>query len=186
MSIIAIGVLGTAGNGALPVVVRNMTNQTLDSVKLKGTARDSSGALVGSGEDQGVDPGVLAPGEIAWGYVYFSADPPQDSTFDVTATAESYESGGTFFGSAPLKITELNTTRDAIVGIATNDGTAKVSGPISVKVLCLAQDGSVLSEESGFAGLDDVEPGATTSFTINFYGDPVCGQFLITASGYSF
>jgi hypothetical protein len=186
VSVIALGSLGGAGNGTLPVVVRNMTNRTIDRVRLNGIARDSSGALAGSGEDQGVDPALIAPGEIAWGYVYFGSDLPQGSTFEVTAKGEPHKSGGTPFGSVPLKITELNPTKDAIVGIATNDGTAKVSGPIGVSVLCLAQDGSVLSVKNGFAGLDSVEPGATSPFTISFYSDPVCGQFLIAASGYSF
>ena len=168
----------------LPVAVRNMTTQVLGDISLSGVARDSGGSLVGSGEDQGLEPAVVAPGEIAWGYVYFGAEMPPGTTFEITARGDPLDDSS--YGSVPLEITELNVSQDTIVGIATNTGGSKVSGPIGVSVLCVSADGAELMVKSDYATADDVEPGGTTAFTVNFYGDKPCDRFLVAASGYSF
>lgn len=172
------------GSQILPVLVRNMTGQTLGRITLTGVARDATGALVGSGEDQGLQPAVVAPGEVAWGDVYFGADLPQGTTFEVLASGEPL--GDLSFSNLPMEITELNVSQDTIVGIASNAGTTTVSGPIGVSVLCLSQDGAELIVKSDYATSDSVAPGGTTAFTVNFFGDPVCERFLVAASGYSF
>ena len=183
LSVIAMG--PPDSSQSLPVLVRNMTSETFGRIAFSGVARDASGALVGSGEDQGVQPGIVGPGEIAWGYVYFGIDLPADTVYDITADGEP-QSDDTFGGKLPLEITEVNVSQDTIVGIASNTGTTKASGPISVSVLCLSPDGTELRERSDYATGDDLEPGGTSAFTVNFYGDPVCGQFLVAASGYDF
>ena len=183
LSVIAFG--PPDGSQSLPVLVRNMTSETFGRITFSGVARDASGALVGSGEDQGVQPGIVAPGEIAWGYVYFGIDLPADTAYDITAQGEP-QSDETFGGKLPLEITEVNVSQDTIVGIASNTGTTKASGPISVSILCLSPDGTELRERSDFATADELEPGGTSAFTVKFFSDPVCNQFLVASSGYAF
>ena len=79
MSTVAIGepgevsVVATAAGldrgGSLNVGMRNNTTGNVGRIELAGTARDAAGTLVGSGSDQGIDPAIVAPGEIAFGYV---------------------------------------------------------------------------------------------------------------------
>ena len=94
---------------AVTIIVRNNTSDPIGRIEATGTARDAAGALVGSGSSQGFKPVVVAPGEIAYGYVYFEGGFPKGSTlkFDVTG-----EEVGTYF--RPITITEINNTGDAI------------------------------------------------------------------------
>jgi len=165
-------------NDSVTVIVRNNTSEPIGNIEATGTARDAGGALVGSGSSQGFKPVVVAPGEIAYGYVYFDGGFPEGSTFDIDVAGEDV---GTYF--RPITITEINNTGDAIIGGLSNDTEVEVTGPISVQVLCFAADGTTIGSHGGYAEQDDLASGATGSFSISLYGDE-CPIGLAAASGY--
>jgi len=105
VSVIAVG----SPASSTPVVVRNNTDQPVE-VHLSGIARDAGGALVGSGEDQGVKPVWVEPGHIAIGYVYLGIDDPAPgTTIDITATGEAVDNE---FGALPAVVVEQTSLRE--------------------------------------------------------------------------
>jgi hypothetical protein len=163
---------------AVTIIVRNNTSEPIGQVEATGTARDPAGALVGSGLSQGFQPVVVAPGEIAYGYVYFDGGFPEGSTFEFDVAGEEV---GTYF--RPITITEINNTGDAIIGGVSNDTGVEVTGPISADVLCFAADGNTIGPKGGFVEQSDLAAGATGSFSISLYGTE-CPIGLAAASGY--
>lgn len=116
----------------MTVIVRNNTGDPIGQIEATGTARDAAGSLVGSGSSQGVKPVVVAPGEIAYRYVYFDGGFPEGATLEFDVAGEEV---GTYF--RPITITEVNNTGDAIIGGVSNDTGVDVTGPISADVLLL-------------------------------------------------
>lgn len=175
-------------SGSLPVVVRNRTSDTVFNVEATATARGADGSLAGSGSSQGFAPTTVAPGEWAFGYVYFGGSVPAGAEFDITATAET-ESG--FIGSVDVKPVETNIvpsefSGQQIVGIVENGTEQEVSGPVSVQVMCFDQAGSALVKtHSGFTDADSIAAGGTASFSVDLFEDP-CPNFAVGASGYDF
>lgn len=165
-------------NDAVTIIVRNNTSDPIGRIEATGTARDAAGALVGSGSSQGFNPVVVAPGEIAYGYVYFDGGFPEGSTFDIDVAGEEV---GTYF--RPITITEINNTGDAIIGGVSNNTGVDVTGPISADVLCFAADGTTIGPKGGYAEQPDLADGATGSFSISLYGNE-CPIGLAAASGY--
>lgn len=163
---------------AVTIIVRNNTSDPIGQIEATGTARDAAGALVGSGSSQGFKPVVVAPGEIAYGYVYFDGGFPEGSTFEFDVAGEEVD---TYF--RPITITEINNTGDAIIGGVSNDTGVDVTGPISVDVLCFAADGTTIGHKGGYAEQSDLADGATGSFSISLYGNE-CPIGLVAASGY--
>lgn len=167
--------------GSLPLVVRNNTTKSVGAIDVTGIARDSSGGLAASGSSQGFKPVVVAPGEIAYGYIYFGDGVPADATFELSVSADPVDE---YF--MPVLITELSANTDQIVGILTNDTGTHVSGPIGVDAICFESSGNtIVSTQGSYAEQDDLAPGATGSFSIDLFGDP-CPRGLISASGYGF
>ena len=88
LSVIAVGEdIGQS----VPLIVRNMTDESVIRIEINGLARDEEGRLLASGSSQGLNPNLVAPGEIAYGYVYFGFDTDMSraSTIEYTITAES-------------------------------------------------------------------------------------------------
>jgi hypothetical protein len=166
--------------GSVNMIVRNNTNVPIGAIDVTGTARDAAGSLVGSGSSQGFEPAVIAPGEIAFGYVFFDSDLPADSTFEFSVSASEVDD---FF--LPVTVTEISNTGDQIIGIVKNELDVEVSGPIGANVICLGPDGSILNFVRSFAEQDKLPPGGTGSFAISLYGDE-CPAGIVGASGYSF
>jgi hypothetical protein len=165
--------------GAVNMVVRNNTPDVVGRIEVTGTARDGEGALVGSGSSQGFQPQVVAPGEIAYGYVYFDSDIPTGSTFEFTVDSEPVDD---YF--LPVTITELNHTGDTIIGAVLNDTGVAVNGPISAEAICFGADGSLVGYVDSYAQQDELPAGGTGSFSIDLYGDD-CSTGLAAASGYA-
>ena len=165
-------------NDAVTTIVRNNTSDPIGQIEATGTARDADGALVGSGSSQGFKPVVVAPGEIAYGYVYFDGGFPEGSMFEFNVAGEEV---GTYF--RPITITEINNTGDAIIGGVSNDTSVDVTGPIGVDVLCFAADGTTIGPKGGYTEQSDLADGATGSFSISLYGRE-CPIGLAAASGY--
>lgn len=165
-------------NDAVTIIVRNNTSEPIGQIEATGTARDDTGALVGSGSSQGFKPVVVAPGEIAYGYVYFDGGFAEGSTFEFDVAGEEVD---TYF--RPITITEINNTGEAIIGGVSNDNGVDVTGPISVDVLCFAADGTTIGPRGGYAEQSELADGATGSFSINLLGRE-CPIGLAAASGY--
>lgn len=171
---------GSGMGGTLPLIVRNNSADVVHDITATGSAQDADGKLVGSGSDQGFTPNTIAPGGIALGYVYFSDDIGQGAAFDIEVDAEP--GPGTWSIDLPLQ--DLNQTKDSILGKVVNDTGSKVSGPISINGMCFDEAGTILRTVSDYAAKDDLAPGATSTFSLDLYGDP-CPTFLLGARGYS-
>ncbi len=172
-------------SGSLPIVVRNMTDEQVARIEVTGTARDASGALVGSGSDQGLTPYLVGPGEIAFGDVYFGFDGvPEGTTFELSVSGADPDD--VFAGKVDLVVTEHNSAADSIVVALRNDGDKEVSGPIGLSLMCFDEAGVPTDTGWGFTDQDTVPPGATVTGTINFYADPPCERYIVGGSGYDF
>lgn len=178
---ISVVATGPYNGTILPVVLRNNSGKTAIRLKLSGRVRDSSGALIASGEDQGIDPRVVPPGGLAFGYVYFGGAKFDSSTSTVEIRADA-ETGVEEDYFKSLEITEVNLVGGQLIGIARNDSTKNVTGPISADVLCLTADGAVLSRQGTYADDDDLKPGQDTSFSINVRSS--CPLYAVVSSGY--
>lgn len=164
-------------SGIVSTIVRNNTSDAVGEIKITGTARDSSGALVGSGSGS-LTPAVVAPGEIAYGYVYFGDDIPAGSTFKSSVDAEPV---GEHF--LPVTVTEVNNTGNQIVGAVTNDLDVEVRS-IKARVVCFDTSGDVLGHEDSFVEPADLSAHRTGSFAIDLSERP-CPVGLAAADGYS-
>lgn len=185
LSVVAVGT-PDGEDSTVPFVVRNNTGAPVYDVNATGKVT-KDGQLVGSGEDQGVEPVVVEPGEIAFGYVYFSATPPAGSTVEVTATASSEQDD--FFASVPMATGEANLVpgdySETIVGEVTAPEDVEVSAPVSVFVLCVDAAGSLAGSYTGYTdGEASILPGATATYSVDIYDQGACPTFLIGASGY--
>lgn len=172
-------------SGSLPIVVRNLTDRPVADLAVTGTARDSSGALVGSGSDQGLNPFIVGPGEIAIGYVYFGLDGlPPGATFDLSVTGT--DPSDVFAGEIDLVVAEHNRTSDSIVVMLRNDTDKKASGPIGLILMCFDDTDMPTTTQMTFTDQDDAPPAASVSATFNFFGEPPCDRYIVGGSGYDF
>jgi len=170
--------------GTVQVVVRNNTGAPVSQIGLTGVAYDASGAIVGSGEDHGFNPGYVADGEISMGYLYFGSDTVKpDSDVDITVDSES---GDDDFGLyvRNLVISDVNVTGTAVLGRLTNPHDVAVSGPISVDLVCFDAEGTPIDMHQTYADADEVDPGGQATFSIDFSDPGPCESFLMAASGY--
>jgi hypothetical protein len=183
VSVIAVG----PPQASTPVVVRNNTAEAVE-VQLSATARDAAGALIGSGEDQGVEPTIVEPRHLGIGYVYLGVDdPPQGSTVEVTASGTDVDDDP---GALPAAIIEHNLApgdigNEQVVGRARNDNEERMEGPISVLIMCFNEAGAPLNAPGSFLEVDALDPGQEGSFSVDV-GDAGCPRYLVGASGFSF
>jgi hypothetical protein len=176
-----------AGSTTVHVVIRNNTSEAVVQVKVSGTAR-RGGALVGSGESQGMAPERVEPGEFTLGYVFFQNAVPAGATFDLTVTGTPV-SEATFANSADVLISEVNRQppaefgNESVVGIVKNPTSKIVHGPVSVDVTCFV-GAKPISQSGGFTNADSIAPNGTASFEISL-PDGACPVFAVGASGYT-
>lgn len=154
------------------------------SIDLTGTAR-KDGKLVGSGSSQGFEPALVAPGEIAYGYVYFDTDLAETTGYEFDFTVEAEPAEGSYSSKLPVTITEVNNTGGQLVGSGTNEADKTMSGPIGTAVLCFDAVGAVTDDISGFLEQDELAAGASGSFSIDLY-DEACANGIVAASGFDF
>lgn len=172
-------------SGSLAVVVRNLTDEPLAGIEVTGTARDANGALVGSGSDQGLDPFVVGPGEIAFGYVYFGFEGvPEGTTFELSVSGTPLDD--VYMGKIDLVITEHNRTENSVLVMLTNETDREASGPIGVQLMCFDEAGIPFETTGGYAEPDTAAPGASVSASIDFYRDAPCERYLVAGSGFDF
>lgn len=129
-------------------------------------------------------PKTIAPGEIAFGGVYFGDPLPKGTTFEVTATGEEVDDLWT--NRVDLPITEHNIKGGKVIVLMTNPTEEQVEGPMGIGLVCFNSDGVPTDIRSGYADQDNLPAGGTASGDIDFYSDGVCKRFIIGASGYTF
>lgn len=180
--------LGAGDGTVLPVEVWNGTSQTMSYLDISGAAM-SGATVVGSGDSQDVEPSVLAPGQVAFGMVFFTQDLPSGATFKLTATASPGASG-----LVNATVVQANYSASGgldgpgIVGAVTNHSTVSISSPIEADLFCFSSSGVLLSVSDGFvAGNGNLGPGATGSYSLSLPIDASmntmsCPTFLVGAA----
>ena len=176
---------GPAGQ-YVPVVVRNGTDETVYEVEVSATARGDDGSLLATGKDQGVEPAILAPGEVAVGVVFVDLPDDQEDadgvTVELTVTAADEPS---LFARYPLEVIETNDTGEAVVGIVRNPHEVAISGFARVVAMCLGDSGEPLEALTGSIDQDEIAPGGEATFTLSYYDRPDgCPSHAVGASGY--
>jgi hypothetical protein len=187
LSVVFMGTPYSPGNIAssgtvLPIAVWNGTIKQVNDLSVSGSA-SSAGVTVGSGASQDVEPPNLAPGQVAFGVVFFETPVPAGSTFSLSISA-----AGSFSNTLIVQTTQANSVPDsfggnAVVGSVTNTNKSIVTGPVSADVFCFA-NGVLTAIEPGLtSGVSNLNPGATGSYSTDVE-DP-CPTFLVGASGYT-
>jgi len=186
VAIIMTGSVNGSVGSTVPVMVGNGTTGTISSIEVAGPAVDSTGKIVGSGDSQGFEPVNLRPGQVAFGFAYFSSSVPAGATFQFKVT---YRDGASSTHQN-VQVTQANAGTDpnlpSVVGAVTNSGKVKVSSPIEANVYCFDAAGAYVEAVSGFTdGNADLTPGAVASFSVNL-GATACPTFLVGSSAYTF
>jgi hypothetical protein len=167
----------------MPVVVRNRSSEAIIRAEVSAAVRDTSGQLLTTGSSQGLNPNLVSPGEIAFGYLYFSGDDvPSDSQIDFTVQAES--ATGQFAEFESIRDLEIETHRfvnGRIVGEARNIHDTP-SDLLQANVLCFDANGEILDHYSDFTDQRSVDPGDLLPFSVRLFGD--CPEYLVAVSGH--
>jgi len=181
ISVIAVGP-ATPNKSWIDVVVRNNTDKSVRRIAMSAVARTKDGKLFASGGDQGFNPNVVRPGEIAFGYVYFGdAKLSPDLSFEFEPTARPADGGDNI---RDLEVVEPSlVANERIVGMLRNPYDETVSGPIDATVFCFDAEGALLGRDSDYTDKDTVAPGATVPYQVDIQGS--CPIFLVTGSGFA-
>ena len=177
-------------NGALgsivPVAVWNGSSSLINHIDISGPAKDGTGAVIGSGDSQDVEPQNVPPGDVAFGMVFFETPVPVGS--DLSALSATYETGqSTYF--VDMKTQQANLVpgsygASTITGEVMNTSNVSLHGPISTVGYCFSPSGVFLDVVPGFASGDaTIAPGQTAGFSDSMY-NTTCPTFLVGASGY--
>lgn len=182
--------LGPAGRSDVPFLIHNGTDAPISRVEVSGSIVNDAGDTLGSGRSQTIAPTVIEPGGVGFGFVYAGPDDlPSDATVD--SPSVDYTTGlGDFENIVAVDVEEVTAlgddSFDDFTGTISNPHDIDVTGPLSVSMACLDDDGSLTGVFSTYADRDDLETEGTSTFTIGLYGDDVpCGDYLAGASGYS-
>ncbi|MDT7719623.1 MAG: hypothetical protein QOE94_634 [Mycobacterium sp.] len=184
VSVLQIGPLGKdGGSGSLPFAFRNNTSQAVSHIDWAATARNG-GAIVATGSSQGTIPAQVQPGEVGIAFIFFDGNsqlPPENAKYEFSVKTSSADQAA--YNTAALKVTEANTSGDAIVGAAVNDTGKTVAGPFAVSVYCF--DGNnLLSHHGAFTQQDGpTATGGQVTFTDALYG-ATCPTFAVGVAGY--
>ncbi len=115
--------------------------------------------------------------------MFVGEDIPDGSTID--ATADYTEGLGDFENIMALDVTDISTTGSgSFTGSIANPHDITVDGPIGINVACFDSDGQLLSVDHGFADRDQIDSGATATFTIRRFDAPACDILAAGAGGY--
>ncbi len=182
---VSIVAVGRPHEGWVPVIVRNRTSDTLYSVKVTGPARNAAGELIGSGNSLEFYPGVVQPGEWAFGSVLYGLDAlPADAQFELSISADT-EPG--YVPKINVHTVELTKTSanysDQIIGIVENNTGRPLTSGITVAGLCFDATGTTPhAYYYTYAARDGLEVGGTTSFSIIMFDKPECDVYVTGAS----
>ena len=177
---------GTNITQAVPLIVRNMTEDAVVNVEVAGLARDQDGVLLASGSSQGFSPNLVAPGEIAFGYVYFGFDADLSRAATTEWTVSATPSTSEFLiGTVDLVPTEWSSAGSSIIVLLSNDTAEVVEGPIGANAACFDSSGEFTDVARDFADGDTVDPQSSVGAQISPY-QFACDTYLLAGSGYDF
>jgi hypothetical protein len=166
----------------VPFAVWNGTTKTLDDLSASGTA-SVGGKVTGSGNSQDIEPPNLAPGQVAFGIIFFETPPATGATFAISPTSQ-----GEFSNTLVAQVTQANEVAGSydndVVGSITNPNKQPLSGPMSAYVYCFNAAGALATVETGYAsGNGPWAPAATASYDTTL--EDSCPTFLVGASGFT-
>ena len=181
---VAVLTVGEPQGSIIPMVFRNNMDQSIFGVSVSTVGRAADGTLIATGSDQGLNPYIVNPGEIFFGYIYFGSNANLaniiDFDFNVDAT---FVNPDMEIYKRDFEVLEHNQTGNQIVGLLKNSSEALITGPIGVNVICFNQEGDILGHYSSFTDSDRANPGASISFNIDLL-EKDCPIYLIASSGY--
>ena len=172
----------TSDGTIVPFAMWNGTTKTLDDLSASGTAM-VNGTVTGSGNSQDIEPPNLAPGQVAFGIIFFQTPPAPGATFSISPTSQ-----GAFSNALVAQVTQANDVpgqfNSDVVGSITNSNKQPISGPLSATVFCFNAAGALATVETGYAsGNGPWAPEATASYDTTLE-DP-CPTFLVGSSGFT-
>ena len=168
----------------VPIVLRNNTDEAVVLTSIHGTASDTTGALIATGEPGSfMIPSVVPAGQVAIASLYFNSleHLPPDAALDFEPEAEPLATASLV--RQDLEIVEATRGEGGIVGLARNDTEDPLVGRVSVLGVCFDAAGTITGYYSGFADKNDLDPGETAPFDARFDGVGPCDAFLVGASG---
>jgi hypothetical protein len=167
-------------DNTLPIVLRNNTKVTAIRIEVTGSAHSASGKLLAVGEDPGMNPNVVKPGEISFGVVYFDgATLPANARFRLTATWDP--SSAKYENRRDLVVLSASGVSDRIVGFVRNRHPERVT-LAEAEAACFSSAGKLLFTASDFLSQKRIRPGERVPFQISLF-DP-CPKFLIAVNGF--
>jgi hypothetical protein len=168
--------------GAVPVVVRNNTDEPVYDIKISATARDEAGSVLGTGPGDDFAPSYLPPGGIAFGRVLFGETPLDGATIEYLITGD--DTTGLIFSNRDLEVIEHNLVSGNVVGLMLNNHDTPVE-LINVAVICFDDAGIPTTIRDSYTDQDRVEAGAELPFSVDLLGDEAqCGRYFITGGGW--
>jgi hypothetical protein len=172
-------------SGSVPFVVRNNTDGDVYDVRVIATAKDASGRVVATGDDQGVRPFHVQPGTLGLGHVYFDGLVlPADTAFEfVVETAPADELR--YKRTRDLEVVEASLFEDRIVGQIENPQDGDVEGLIGITVTCFDPSGFPLGDSWEFVETNRLAPGEMVPFQAAPYLARTlgCPAFLVAGNG---
>ena len=177
-------VLHGAGSGLIaPILIRNGTDQTALNPTVTGVARDSDGNVVAAGQSLELAPAALAPGDMAFGYVYFDArvgdadefvyDP---ATFEVTSSAPGHDVATVIEANLTAG---RNGSPETVVGLVANETPDPIEN-VTVGQACFDDTGQLIYAFVDRPEADVLAPGATSEFTLPASAE--CTSALVASS----
>ena len=171
-----------AGTNAVPVVVRNMTRDTVYGVQGHVDLLDANNQVVDSGDFSFLSPLVVAPGEIAFGAMV--ASPEWDlSTGTLRAKVDSFNvmAPGPDAPSMAV-VAEASMSQASITGVAVNDTDTAFDRGVDVTVMCF----DAIRRPFHVAIVEvpgRIPRGESVGFEIPLEGDAAkCSQVLLAAT----
>lgn len=178
--------VGTYDGQRLPFVVHNNSESAVDQLTVQGTVLDATGVLFAVGGSLGTTPAWVEPGAVTLGYLYFDGVAfPEGATVNMEVSYQP-KSARESFGFLEATVAEWSQVEDRIVGFLTNPHTVEIIGPVSISVVCLAEDGTIVGFHDGYTESDTIAVGASVPFQVTLLSNPACGYVLIAAQGFSF
>jgi len=184
VSVVAQGAYGQYSPGTvLPVVIRNATTKAVSGLYVTGTALSPKGHALADGQDEGVQPAVVAPGGLALAFVRFGGSLPAGTRFRLTV-AETPAGLDTGYSSpTDMPLSGLRYLRGQLTGTGTNTTRRKVYKTFDVFAACFDRSGALVAFGKTFGKKAEAAPGQKVPFTLVFGrrgSPPVCAHVLVS------
>ncbi len=174
---------GSFFEGDLPIVVRNNTGSAVEALDVSIVAR-LDGKLVGTGEDLGVAPFIIADGAVALVRGYFgNTDIPENAEFEFSLSADPAGSEE-INSSRDMVVAEIASVDNGISGILSNPHEESLAGMVILAMICFDESGTPTAWLESTDSADGLETGQTLPFTWSTGFDlAACSGYLLAASG---